>query len=166
MIGQGAVRKESRARIRPRYSVVLSYAARPDLPALPGSSEDRVEEGDSLLSGAVLARLLCAFCKQLAEKLDAVRQAAGDSLARLLQALTQARAPAAPFPRSTRQPSSATTGTDTPRRMRLRQDDNEAICCLTLTKNTTCYVQNAIYAGVHNIVALLKRLHHRCIYVA
>jgi hypothetical protein len=81
MIGQeGAVRKESRARIRPRYSVVLSCAARPDLPALPGSSEDRVKEGDSLLSGAVLARLLCAFSKKLAEKLDAVRQAAGDSL--------------------------------------------------------------------------------------
>ena len=93
MIGQGAIQKESRARIRPRYSVVLSCAARPDLPALPGTSEDRVKEGDSLLSGAVLARLLCAFSKQLAEKLDAVRQAAGDSLARLLQALTLGQTP-------------------------------------------------------------------------
>ena len=89
--------------MRPRYSVVLSCAARPDPPALPGSGAteaegtgDEEEEGDSLLSDTVLARLLCAFCKQLAEKLDAVRQAAGDSLARLLQALTQARAPAPP----------------------------------------------------------------------
>lgn len=46
---------------------------------------------------------------------------------------------------STRQPSSGSegprSGTDTPRRMRLRQSDNEALCCLTLTKNTPCYVQ-------------------------
>lgn len=81
--------------MRPRYSVVLSCPPRPNLPVSGSVCEEEEEgekEGGSLLSDAVLARLLCAFCKQLAEKLDAVRQAAGDSLARLLQplaALTQ-----------------------------------------------------------------------------
>ena len=45
---------------------MLSCAARPNLPALPGSSEDRVKEGESLLS--------------------AVGRRAGSSAVRLLQA--------------------------------------------------------------------------------
>ena len=88
-----------------RYSVVLLPEASIEQPAVERSDEKEKEkrkkgcdEGQTrplLLQGAVLDRLLCAFCKQLVEKLDSVRQAAGEGLVRILAALSPQKHPLA-----------------------------------------------------------------------